>query len=73
MTKLSQLFAISAIAIAVQGCVSDNSVSTQTNTVSESRSSSTFTIPYEKYQLANGLEVVLHQDKSDPVVPGAIQ
>ena len=27
----------------------------------------------EKYQLANGLEVILHQDKSDPVVSVAIQ
>ncbi|WJG11315.1 pitrilysin family protein [Aliiglaciecola sp. LCG003] len=26
------------------------------------------TIPYSKYQLANGLTVVLHQDKSDPLV-----
>lgn len=26
------------------------------------------TIPYEKYQLANGLYVVLHEDKSDPIV-----
>ena len=25
-------------------------------------------IPYEKYQLANGLTVVLHEDHSDPVV-----
>ncbi len=25
-------------------------------------------IPYEKYQLANGLYVVLHEDKSDPIV-----
>ncbi len=30
-------------------------------------------IDFEKYQLANGLEVVLHQDKSDPIVSLAIQ
>lgn len=30
------------------------------------------TIEYEKYTLANGLEVVLHADKSDPIVSTAI-
>ena len=32
----------------------------------------TFNLALEKYQLANGLEVVLHQDKSDPIVAAAI-
>ncbi|MCW9027851.1 MAG: insulinase family protein [Kangiella sp.] len=27
-----------------------------------------FKIPFEKYQLENGLTVILHQDKSDPIV-----
>ena len=30
-------------------------------------------ISYEQYQLKNGLDVVLHQDKSDPIVAVAIQ
>ncbi|QGY48233.1 insulinase family protein [Maribellus comscasis] len=30
-------------------------------------------ISYEQYELANGLNVVLHQDKSDPIVAVAIQ
>lgn len=30
-------------------------------------------IEYEKYQLDNGLDVILHQDKSDPIVAVAIQ
>ncbi len=30
------------------------------------------TIPFEKYTLPNGLDVVLHQDKSDPIVSTAI-
>ena len=30
-------------------------------------------IDYEKYTLANGLEVVLHEDKSDPIAAVAIQ
>ncbi|WEM42781.1 pitrilysin family protein [Photobacterium sp. DA100] len=32
------------------------------------QSSDTPVIPYSKYQLANGLTVVLHEDKSDPLV-----
>ncbi len=32
-----------------------------------------FTIEYEKYELENGLDVILHQDKSDPVVSVAVQ
>ena len=32
-----------------------------------------FTIDYEKYQLDNGLTVILHEDKSDPIVGVAIQ
>jgi len=30
-------------------------------------------IPYEKYTLGNGLEVILHEDHSDPIVALAIQ
>ncbi|MDX1284308.1 MAG: pitrilysin family protein [Draconibacterium sp.] len=30
-------------------------------------------VPYEQYQLDNGLDVILHQDKSDPIVAVAIQ
>lgn len=32
-----------------------------------------FSIEFEKYELENGLDVVLHQDKSDPIVSLAIQ
>ena len=32
-----------------------------------------FTIEYEKYILDNGLTVILHEDKSDPIVGVAIQ
>ncbi|MDH6358381.1 pitrilysin family protein [Parabacteroides sp. PF5-9] len=32
-----------------------------------------FSLPFEKYTLTNGLEVVLHQDHSDPIVAVAIQ
>lgn len=35
--------------------------------------SAKFSIEFEKYELENGLDVVLHQDKSDPIVSVAIQ
>jgi zinc protease len=34
--------------------------------------SAAFSIPVEKYNLANGLTVILHEDKSDPIVSVAI-
>ena len=34
---------------------------------------SDFKLDYEKYTLANGLQVILHQDKSDPIAAVAIQ
>jgi len=36
-------------------------------------SAASLSIPFEKYQPANGLEVILHRDLSDPVVAVAIQ
>lgn len=40
---------------------------------SSSEESAKLSIEFEKYELANGLDVVLHQDKSDPIVSLAIQ
>ncbi len=37
------------------------------------RPSTPFKIDYEKYELDNGLTVILHEDKSDPIVGVAIQ
>ena len=42
------------------------------NSTSET-SEEKLSIEYEQYQLSNGLDVVLHQDKSDPIVAVAIQ
>ena len=39
----------------------------------ESEESARLSVEFEKYELANGLDVVLHQDKSDPIVSLAIQ
>src|SRR6186713_2094039 len=35
---------------------------------SQKASQGKFSIPYEKFVLSNGLEVVLHEDHSDPIV-----
>ena len=37
------------------------------------RQETPFKIDYEKYELDNGLTVILHEDKSDPIVSVAIQ
>ena len=40
---------------------------------SNTEESAKLSIEFEKYELENGLDVVLHQDKSDPIVSLAIQ
>lgn len=45
------------------------SCSTQDDDV---KSESQFSVPFEKFELENGLDVVLHVDKSDPVVAVAL-
>ncbi len=57
MKKLLYLFAFAAIIMA--GC--NPKPKTELN------------IPYEKFTLANGLQVILHEDHSDPIVAYAIQ
>ncbi|MCM4157063.1 pitrilysin family protein [Gramella sp. AN32] len=39
----------------------------------ETSAESDLTIEFDKYELENGLNVILHQDKSDPIVSVAIQ
>jgi zinc protease len=57
MKKLLYLFAFAAIIMA--GC--NPKPKTELN------------IPYEKFTLANGLQVILHEDHSDPIIAYAIQ
>jgi zinc protease len=40
--------------------------------VSDTPSGASFNVAYEKYTLANGLDVILHKDDSDPVVAVAV-
>lgn len=51
-------------ALAFIGCKEEKVVSEE---------SARLSVEFEKYELANGLDVVLHQDKSDPIVSLAIQ
>ncbi|MEA1882705.1 MAG: pitrilysin family protein [Candidatus Marinimicrobia bacterium] len=39
----------------------------------EQKADTPFNIEYEKYELDNGLTVILHEDKSDPIIGVAIQ
>ncbi len=41
---------------------------TSTDQLSPKPTTPTFSVPFEKFELANGLEVVMHVDESDPVV-----
>ena len=60
-----------AIAAMISSCSKpDSSASNQAQTSSAETADTGLNI--EKYQLKNGLDVILHQDKSDPVVAAAI-
>ncbi|MDH7444150.1 M16 family metallopeptidase [Aquimarina sp. 2201CG14-23] len=61
------IVAISFLFFAVVSCKKE------TDTPSESEEVGKLSIDFEKYELENGLQVVLHQDKSDPIVSVAIQ
>ena len=77
MKHYKQIFLISALTLAIQSCGQQamntpiNSATISQDTIAETPK--TINLAIEKYQLANGLDVILHQDKSDPVVSVAIQ
>lgn len=56
-----------AIAFTVVSCDKKEGDATSTE------ESAKLSVDFEKYELENGLDVILHQDKSDPVVSVAIQ
>ncbi len=60
--KVFPLFLLSVLLILV-GC-------SQITKVHKERA---FKVDYEKYTLGNGLEVILHEDKSDPIMAVAVQ
>ncbi|NMP30606.1 insulinase family protein [Thalassotalea sp. M1531] len=68
---MKKLLLASCIAIAAAGCVSTSMQSigsNETNTDVVAQQSAELSIPFEKYTLDNGLTIILHQDKSDPIV-----
>lgn len=73
MTKLflKQPYFLIGIFLLLMSCKTPQTHKTETPSTMET--SPTFSIDYEKYTLDNGLEIVLHQDKSDPIVALAIQ
>lgn len=62
MKKISSLILSFAICIGFMAC-----------STGEKSNDEKLSIPYVQYQLENGLDVILHQDKSDPIVAVAIQ
>ena len=75
-SNLKFLLASSALALVATGCTSTGSLPdfgkvdvpgvTKVETVKKAKGE--ISIPYKKYVLDNGLTVVLHEDKSDPLV-----
>ncbi len=59
------ILAMGVIALITISCKNNKAVATD--------ESAKLSVEFEKYQLDNGLEVILHQDKSDPIVSLAIQ
>ncbi|HPE83936.1 MAG TPA: hypothetical protein PLV43_09480, partial [Aequorivita sp.] len=63
-------FKISFVALA---SLSFFAISCKNEKVTTDEDTAKLSVPFEKYELANGLDVILHQDKSDPIVSLAIQ
>lgn len=70
MKNFKKVFALSALALAITGC---NVTGSSTTAPIAAQTANAVNLDIEKFTLENGLEVVLHQDKSDPVVAVAIQ
>ncbi|MBQ4821035.1 pitrilysin family protein [Aquimarina sp. MMG016] len=68
-TRVSRMLVImvSFLFLGFVSCKKEAASDSQTEEVGK------LSIDFEKYELENGLEVVLHQDKSDPIVSLAIQ
>ena len=67
--RLKSLVALAvASAISLSACKTLDTGAKETQVAKESNERTDFSIPYEKYTLDNGLEVILHRDTSDPIV-----
>lgn len=61
------------ISIVALACAALITMSCKNEKAVVSADTAKLSVDFEKYQLENGLEVILHQDKSDPIVSLAIQ
>ncbi len=66
--RLLSISLLSASIIALSACGSPSTKSDTKPTEDNTSSSANLSIAFEKYTLDNGLDVVLHVDRSDPVV-----
>lgn len=67
LLKISPFLLLSAVMLILGACKTSTRV-----TGGADGSGPGFEIPYEKYSLGNGLDVILHKDASDPVVSVAV-
>lgn len=68
LLKFSSALLTAALLLAIAGC----STSSRTGAAAGKNTKGGFDIPYEKYTLSNGLDVILHKDASDPLVAVAV-
>jgi len=73
MNYCNKIITISALAMIVSACDQKTTETEKTTETTPVTSKQSTNLAIDKYVLTNGLEVVLHQDKSDPVVAVAIQ
>ncbi|WP_445428340.1 M16 family metallopeptidase [Alishewanella sp. HL-SH05] len=70
--KLSTLSLALLVALGVAGCTNTTSVKSLPEGVTlvaeGQQQAGELNLPYKKYQLANGLTVIVHEDQSDPLV-----
>jgi len=59
---------IKKLVLPILGIATMLACSNKTETMAEAKNDTEFAIDYEKFTLDNGLEVILHVDKSDPIV-----
>lgn len=74
LQKISLLFLLSAVILILGGCNTSTRVAGDATKPVEAPNPAGggFDIPYEKYTLNNGLDVILHKDDSDPIVAVAV-
>lgn len=66
---MKKILLLLSLFLSIAACQHNGAVSGELQSQpAQSDESTDFRIPFEKYQLDNGLTVILHQDKSDPIV-----